>query len=203
MIRAYNEYYLSNVQSKLAEMFELAVYGEHIAIDTFALAFLSSPVCKAFETADPVFVCGKSSNELLSLVLGKSPVQTENGNFASPEYWVGWVLAYAQWFLNKPYQTLITALPCSKLMDSYFPYHEMDITKSVELIKSHIIDISPLRNFRTKKKLSQSDLATLSGVSLRSIKAYEQGTVDISNAQADTLYALSKVLGCTIEDLLS
>ncbi|MGN0744537.1 MAG: helix-turn-helix domain-containing protein [Christensenellales bacterium] len=203
MIHAYNEYYLPIIQPKLAEMFELAVYGEHIDIDSFASAFLSSPVCKAFETADPVFVSGKSSNELLSLILGKPPVQTENGSFASPEYWVGWVIAYAQWFLNKSYKTLITSFPCSKLMDCYFPYHEMDITKSVELIKSHLSNVSPLRYFRSKKKLSQSDLAILSGVPLRSIKAYEQGTVDIANAQAETLYALSKVLDCSIEDLIS
>lgn len=79
----------------------------------------------------------------------------------------------------------------------------MDITKSVELIKSHLSNVSPLRYFRSKKKLSQSDLAILSGVPLRSIKAYEQGTVDIANAQAETLYALSKVLDCSIEDLIS
>lgn len=202
MIRAYNEYYLPIVQHKLAEMFELAVYNKQMNIDDFAKAFLSSPACKAFEIADPVFVSGKSSNELLSLILKTPPTQSENSDFASPEYWVGWVLSFTQWYLNKPYEMLISAYPCSKLIECYFPYHEMDITKSAELIKSHLNIVSPLRFYRNKKNLSQSELAVLSGVPLRSIKAYEQGTVDITNAQAETLYALSKTLDCTIENLL-
>lgn len=202
MIHAYNEYYLASTQSKLAEMFELATYSERLSVDEFMNEFLSSQICKAFETADPVFVCGKSSNELLGIILNKAPAQTENGGFASPEYWVGWALCYAQWYLNKPYRTLVSAYPCSKLLDNYFPYHEMDITKSVELIASHLESDSPLRSLRKRKKLSQAELSILSGVPLRSIKAYEQGTVNIAKAQAETLYALSQVLNCTIEDLI-
>ena len=40
------------------------------------------------------------------------------------------------------------------------------------------------------------------GVSLRSIQMYEQKVNDIDKAQARTLYKLSRVLGCSIEDLL-
>ena len=34
------------------------------------------------------------------------------------------------------------------------------------------------------------------------IKAYEQGTVDIAKAQAETLYSLAQTLHCTIEELI-
>ena len=44
--------------------------------------------------------------------------------------------------------------------------------------------------------------AKLSGVSLRSIQMYEQKVNDIDKAQARTVYKLSRVLGCTVEDLL-
>lgn len=40
------------------------------------------------------------------------------------------------------------------------------------------------------------------GVSLRSIQMYEQKVNDIDKAQARTVYKLSRVLGCTVEDLL-
>lgn len=55
---------------------------------------------------------------------------------------------------------------------------------------------------RKKMNLSQEKLSDLSGVSVCSIRAYEQGTKDINKAQVYTLYKLSKVLKCNIEDLL-
>lgn len=202
MIHAYNEYYFSAIQEKLAIMFELAVLEEKIEIDDFADKFLSSRVCLAFEKADPVYVLGKSANELLGIILGKEPLNIETSSYASPEYWVGYVLAYAQWYLNKPFATLIKAYPCGKLINQYFPYHEMDITQSLNLFVSHMSVSCPLKDIRTKRNLSQSQLSILSNIPLRTIKAYEQGSVDIAKAQAETLYALAKVLNCTIEDLI-
>lgn len=58
------------------------------------------------------------------------------------------------------------------------------------------------QNVEKKRNLTQSELAKISGVSLRAIKAYEQGKLDISKAQGGTLYKLSKALDCAIEDLI-
>ena len=55
---------------------------------------------------------------------------------------------------------------------------------------------------RQKANLTQAELAKRSGVSLRSIQMYEQRNKDINKASSETLYRISKVLGCTIEDLL-
>ena len=202
MIHAYNEQFLPVVQEKLALMFELAVLEMKLSIDEFAGRFLVSRVCAAMERADPVYVLGKSANELLALVLNSDPVFTEPDSFATPEYWTGWVLAYSQWYLNQTFVSIINAFPCSKLVEVYFPYHEMDITHSVELIRSKLSVSSPLKQLRREKEFSQNELAALSGVPVRTIMAYEQGTVDIAKAQAETLYALSRTLGCAIEDLI-
>jgi transcriptional regulator with XRE-family HTH domain len=59
-----------------------------------------------------------------------------------------------------------------------------------------------LADIRSKKGLSQNELAALSGVSARVIKAYEQGERDINNAKAETIYKLSHALSCRMEDLL-
>ncbi len=40
------------------------------------------------------------------------------------------------------------------------------------------------------------------GVKLHSIQMYEQKINDIDKAQAGTVYKLSRILGCTVEDLL-
>ena len=46
------------------------------------------------------------------------------------------------------------------------------------------------------------ELSKLSGVSLRSIQVYEQRNKDINKASLETVYRLSKALGCTVEDLI-
>ena len=202
MIHAYNEQFLEIIQRKVAVMFELAVLEENIEIDTFAQKFVSSSVGHALEVADPVYALGKSANELLALILSNEPLNIETGSYASPEYWAGWVLAYAQWYFNKPYAAIIAAIPCSKILDNYFPYHEMDITHSMDLIAKYLKPVCPLKQIRQKRGISQTQLSNLSNVPLRTIKAYEQGTVDIAKAQAETLYSLAQTLNCSIEELI-
>lgn len=78
----------------------------------------------------------------------------------------------------------------------------MDISKILALILSRLHRPVPLKVLRTKKGYSQRDLALLSGVKERSIKGYEQGTLDIAKAQGNTLHDLAVTLGCTMEDLI-
>lgn len=50
--------------------------------------------------------------------------------------------------------------------------------------------------------LSQIQLAFYNGVELRNIRAYEQRTQNINEASSIKLFKLSRVLGCSIENLL-
>ena len=59
-----------------------------------------------------------------------------------------------------------------------------------------------LKRIRYAYGCSQSRLAKMSGVGLRSIQMYEQRNKDINKASALTLYRISKVLGCSMEQLL-
>lgn len=60
-----------------------------------------------------------------------------------------------------------------------------------------------LQRIRKRAGLSQSQLAELSGVSLRMIQKYETGDRDINNASAITVYKLAQSLKVNVEDLLS
>ena len=60
-----------------------------------------------------------------------------------------------------------------------------------------------LKKIRTACKLSQSELAKESGVSLKAIQTYESGQRDINKANGIVLYKLSKALNCAIEDILN
>ncbi len=118
------------------------------------------------------------------------------------EYWLGWVLAYTQWYTAKSISEIIKAYPCSKLLLQFFPYHEMDVTKTVELIQQHLPQESTLKRWRKKRDLSQNELSLFSSVPIRSIMAYEQGKLELSKAQGETLYKLAEALDCFIEDLI-
>lgn len=64
------------------------------------------------------------------------------------------------------------------------------------------LNMSKLSERRKMKGLTQQQLAEKSHVTVRSIRAYEQGSKKINKAQANTLYSLSKTLKCKMEDLL-
>ena len=59
-----------------------------------------------------------------------------------------------------------------------------------------------LQEIRISKNLSQSQLATLSGVNVRTLQDFEQGRKPLKNAKGEMLYRLSTVLGCSINDLI-
>lgn len=62
--------------------------------------------------------------------------------------------------------------------------------------------MNKLKEKRMQRKLSQSQLAKASGVSLRMLQKYEQGDRDIKKAQAETVYKLAKALNCKMEELI-
>ena len=70
-----------------------------------------------------------------------------------------------------------------------------------ERIKEFFADTN-LKRIRMSYGCTQAELAERSGVSLRSIQMYEQRNKDINKASAETVYRISKVLGCTMEDLI-
>ena len=123
----------------------------------------------------------------------------------SPEYWAGWALAEYQWFSGRRFKDIFERIPLSQVIDMYSVYHEMDISQfidSMEKFYNETILETKLKRIRENRGISQSELAKLSGVKLRSIQMYEQKVNDIDKAQGHTLYKISRVLGCNIEDLL-
>lgn len=60
-----------------------------------------------------------------------------------------------------------------------------------------------LQEQRKKAGLSQSELAAVSGVKLRTIQTYEIGNRDINSARLDTLCKLALAMNCTLYDILT
>lgn len=203
MIHAYNEIYLPAVMKNLAALFDIAVNAEEIGADEFGKMFASSDVARQIENAVPDMLVGKSATEMLSIILNKDVEYTFVPMDRTPEYWAGWILAKAQWELNKPFEKILNEMPLSSLISLYYPYHEADESKTVDLIKqSFPKEESTLKLLRKKRQLTQEQLALLSGVNIRSIRSYEQRENELIKAQGEILQMLANALDCTIEDLL-
>ena len=210
MIHAYREIYLSNAQANLGEAFDYAINTCQIPGNDFMKLFAASSMSKRMENGEPACLTGKSGIEIAVDVLTETtgmepqldpPIRLER----SVEYWIGWALAYYQWYSGRTYGDIFKAFSFEELERMYYPLHEADISKFADIADSRMKECFPetsLKRFRTLYGCSQAKLAELSGVGLRSIQMYEQRKKDINKASAEALYCLSRVLGCTMEDLL-
>ena len=59
-----------------------------------------------------------------------------------------------------------------------------------------------LQRLRVKQGISQNDLATLTGISKRTLQMYEQGRTAIDGAKLDKLCKICIALNCKLEDIL-
>ena len=202
MIHAYNEIYLNTVMKNLAALFDLAINAEGYSPDEFARIFSESDIALGIQAGSPNMLAGKSATELLIEIIGKDLEYTSIPLDRTPEYWAGWVLAYAQWYLNKSFSEILAVMPFIRLVGMYYPYHEADEMKTIEVIQGLFPQTSALKTLRQKRKLTQEQLATLSGVNVRTIRSYEQKTNDLAKAQGETLLMLAKALDCSVEELL-
>ena len=138
--------------------------------------------------------CGKKASDVSELPYIDYP----------PEYWVGWILAYYQWYTGKSFSTICRKLSYQSLIDLYWVLHEADPSKAVSVFDEIMQQGSEtnLARYRKNVGLSQSQLAKAADISIRSIQLYEQKQTDINRAQYNHLQALATVLGCKPEDLL-
>ena len=210
MMRAYQEIYLSKAQSLLGDAFDYAVNNCGISGNDFVKMFIVSPVSKRIENGEPAFLAGKSGIEIVRGIVAETKgqeiqIESQEHFGRSVEYWIGWAVAYYQWYSDRKYSDIFKVISFADLQKMYYTLHEADITKFVDIVDSRMKEYFPETNLKRIRKAygcTQSELSELSGVSLRSIQMYEQRNKNINKASVDTMYRLAKVLGCTIEDLL-
>ena len=210
MICAYNELYLNDAKENLAEFFDYAINSCKFDANFFAKLFVQSGYADKFERGNPAIIAGMSGIEL-----AKKVITYAYPNWKFPEkifsedrsnvYWAGWALAEYQWATCKRFKDIFSRISLSQIVSMYHVYHEMDIEHFIEDMNRNYDSVereTHLKTIRENRGISQAELAKLSGVSLRSIQMYEQKVNHIDKAQAGTVYKLSRILGCTVEDLL-
>ena len=209
-IHAYQEMYLSKAQASLGDAFDYAIKTCEIPGEDFIKLFTASSVSRRMENGEPAILAGKSGIEIaVDVVLettGKQlDCEPQEHMGRSREYWIGWAVCYYQWYSARSFSDIFKVLSFEDLQNMYYTLHEADITKFADIvdekIREHFKDTN-LKRIRTVYGCTQAELSERSGVSLRSIQMYEQRNKDINKASVEALYRISKVLGCTIEDLL-
>lgn len=210
MIHAYHEIYLSKAQSVLGEAFDYAANVCHISGNDFTKLFVASSVSKRMENGEPACVAGKSGleivREIVSEIKGQDvQIEPEARYMRSEEYWIGWAIAYYQWYSGRGYSDIFKVVSFDNLQKMYYTLHEADITKFVDIMDTKMKEYfteTNLKRIRTIYGITQNELAARSGVSLRSIQMYEQRNKDINKASVNAIYRLAKVLGCSMEDII-
>ena len=210
LMHAYQEIYLSKAQAVLGDVFDYAVNSCGFSGNDFVKMFIVSSVSKRMEKGDPAVLAGKSGIEIVIEIVMETKrqelqIEPQEHYGRSREYWIGWAVAYYQWFSGRKYGEIFTVVSFEELQRMYDTLHEADVTKFADLMESRMKEYFPetnLKHIRTTYGCTQAELAERSGVSLRSIQMYEQRNKNINKASADTMYRLARVLGCTMEDLI-
>ena len=210
MIHAYQEIYLSKAQAVLGEAFDYAVNVCHVSGNDFVKLFVASAISKRMENGEPAYIAGKSGIEIVREIIFEikgHELQTEPkaSYIRSEEYWIGWAIAYYQWYSGRKYSDIFKAVSFRNLQKMYYTLHEADISKFVEIMDTKMKEYfseTNLKRIRTIYGITQNELAERSGVSLRSIQMYEQRNKNINKASIETIYRIANVLGCSMEDII-
>ena len=210
MIHAYDELYLERARSVMAHMMDYAVNGLGYELEEFFKQFLVSEICPKFERGQASVIAGKSGTELVLEIMELIPTEDDPRSeivlmHRSPEYWLGWSLAYYQWYSNKHFSDIVDSVSIKDMRNMYDKYHEMDIRHFAERMEELCHEIrreSRLKAYRNRIGLSQSELARKTDIPVRTLQQYEQRQKNINKAQAEYLVRLSKSLYCEPEDLL-
>ena len=210
MIHAYDSMYLEDAMQNLGDAFDYAANECCIDKDEFMGMFITSGMAKPFERGDSRIVAGLSGIELVCSILhriglGDNYPQYIPRTDASSDFWCGWILAYYQWKSGKSFKGISRIISMKELEALYPVLHEASEEKFADVMLNREKEMElpvNLQRLRRNAGLTQKELAERSGVSLRAIQQYEERSKDINKAQAASIYSLSRVLGCNMDDLL-
>lgn len=204
-MNAYSDLYINDAQDWLGEYFETSIYVLNIDLKEVWKRFILSQYSLSFGSGDPFTILGKSGSEVAFELCGKRVDSLPFIYDRPPEYWLGWALAYYQWYKNIPFHFIANHIDIETILLMYKKYHEIDImhfcNEMDRLIKTHRKETN-LKRLRKNRGLSQKELADITSIPVRTIQQYEQRQKNINKAQANYIFLLAQALSCSPKDLL-
>ena len=201
--------YEEELREKLGTYFDTAVNCFGLRGQDAADIFVASGLAAQFEVQNPRFVAGRSGTELVMWALERCGIPEDVCNPprvpASADYWVGYHLALFQIATGWLYHHVFERVSYADLREMHAwcqEKSEQEIIDEMRILLERRPTLCGLRRLRNAKGLTQAQLADKVGLSARTIQQYEEGKKDINKAAAVSVYKLSLVLGCRMEDLL-
>lgn len=139
MAHAYSEMYLEDAMRTLGEAVDFALCDQGLTPTELTAILSNAFEMKQFERGMPRVVCSMAGDELARDIIahaGLTPVECrETYPFdRSPQYWSGWVLAYAQWMSSLCFSDLFEVAPLDWIIGSYHPLHEASEDKFAQIV---------------------------------------------------------------------
>ena len=204
-MNAYSDLYINDAQDWLGEFFETSIYVLNVDLKEVWNLFILSQYSLSFGSGDPFTILGKSGSEVAFELCGKRVNNLPFIYDRPPEYWLGWALAYYQWYKNIPFHFITDHIDIETILLMYKKYHEIDIMHFCDemdrLKKTHRKETN-LKRLRKNRGLSQKELADITSIPVRTIQQYEQRQKNINKAQANYIFLLAQALSCSPKDLL-
>ncbi len=202
MDKAYSEHYLFHAQKTLAVYVDYSVNFANIPLEQAMNKFISSGIACLFQQGHPSYTVGCSGLELFAKIHNDNiPIVKYQSFYRSSEYWFGHVLAFYQWYANLTFEHILNAVSADKIISYYNIYHEMDIMQFVGIMDTELASYSHIEKLRSMHGITQTRLAELSSVNVRTIRDYESHPQNLFKAQYNNLSSLSTVLNCSVTDL--
>lgn len=209
-IRAYYEGYLDDAMDTMGNMMDHALNTCGMNGDDFFYMFLASGTARQFELGNPRYLAGMTGAEIVrEIVLREKGTELnepeEYDLDKSPEYWCGWILAYYQWRTCRSFRRIRQIVSIEEILWMYPTHHEAD--------EEHFVDTmnrlyqrrhtkTYLRQRMEAARISREELSAQTGIPCETIRELEEDDSKIASIDARSLFQISKVLGCTMEDLM-
>ena len=208
MTHAYSPIYLSKAARAVGNMLHDAVYVFDMNGNLFLGRLIQSGIAEEIERGNPKYIAGMSGVELFLEVMERTAGTAPDTNGIesydrSDAYWAGWMLTHYQWYSGRSFRTILDTVSFDDLLSLYGTLHEADIQKSYEAMDAHFADSgSRLKELRKRCGITQAGLSDVSGVSVNTIRAYEQKSKDLNKAQFEIVISLARALKCDVGDLI-
>ena len=210
MIKGYDKKFLIFVMDILGEAFAYSSDVYDLDMDVFLSYFISSGISKEYERGNPKYLYGQTGLELVHDVFGRLNIHKEIKPFqmnrnSIKQYWCGQILAYYQYKTSYSFAFIHSHISMMELLNMYNPLHEASEDRVVDEINNFLksnTDSTKLQQRRKEAGLSQSQLADIADVSVRTLQEYEIGQKSINKASVTTVRSLASALNCNIEDIL-
>lgn len=139
--QSYSKIYLDDVSRNLGTMMEYAKMC-NIDVTKFWDMFVSSNVARQIERGNPKYLCGMSAIDLFDFVMDDCSNDSffEQLNYIpiTKYYWAGWILAQYQQYKGISFKEINNKLPIERVIGSYYPLHEADVSKFFEIADRHM-----------------------------------------------------------------